>query len=339
MRRSTIGTVIISAFLSVAAAFFIAINTGLVYTDNAYNSAVEKADTVGYTRGYKKGYGAGYFDGSDDAVFTVKYQILKNNNCLDSDSLGDWELANAYRNMEKVGISFSEAEIKSLSAVPYYCEYLMERVQNRADYAQTAKKGSVTPAPITGSADKPLLNYLLAAGVFVAGSLVFSFTGVQILLVLFFAIPTTIKIKKESSLCVQTGKIYLSMFFTCLIQGFVIALCVWGLYVWGNLYATVGAAIGAGLSFILSISKLRASAANLNDYFNAYGKFISHPTPPPDFPVSSDTEEAPPYDVESSYTSPGLLSDAQAEAVELLSEMDEDSLKKLIKIAKAMQED
>lgn len=41
MRRSTIGTVIISAFLAVAAAFFIAINTGLAYTNDAYNNEQE----------------------------------------------------------------------------------------------------------------------------------------------------------------------------------------------------------------------------------------------------------------------------------------------------------
>lgn len=118
------------------------------------------------------------------------------------------------------------------------------------------------------------LDILLAAVMFGVGSVAFSFVGMQILIILFFGIPTTAKLKKEMGYQVHAGAIYRSMCVTILICGAVLAACVWGLLAWGNSWAIYGAAAGAAMALLTGIGKMGFNESNLTDYVRVYGKFM-----------------------------------------------------------------
>lgn len=118
-----------------------------------------------------------------------------------------------------------------------------------------------------------VLNIIIAFVMWAVGMLLYSIGIMQILIVLFCAIPTTRKLSKVAT--VDCGYIYKRCTITIVTWLLISAAVFCAVFILGNAYVKYGFAIGVGISFLFSLGKWGANEANLQDYFKTYSCAIA----------------------------------------------------------------
>lgn len=117
------------------------------------------------------------------------------------------------------------------------------------------------------------LNILLAILMWAVGMFLYSIGIMQIILVVFCAIPATRKLSK--SYWINTGYIYKRCVRTVILWLIISAVVIFAVFYFGNDFAKYGFLLGTGMSFLFSLGKWGMNEANMSDYFRAYGAAFS----------------------------------------------------------------
>lgn len=116
-----------------------------------------------------------------------------------------------------------------------------------------------------------LINIFLAMAMWVVGVLLYSIGVMQIILILFSAIPLT---KSFSQIYpVDTAGVYRQCIVTGVLWTVISAVVIFLVIYFGNIYAKCGFWIGFVLSFLLSLGKWGANPSNVADYFQSFRKY------------------------------------------------------------------
>lgn len=108
---------------------------------------------------------------------------------------------------------------------------------------------------------------------FGCGVTLYSIGIMQIILILFCAIPATKLFSKYGN--VDKQGIYIKCSVTIIVWLVISAFTIGAVLYFGSAYVKTGFFIGIAFSFILSLGKWGMNEANLGDYFGAYGKYYS----------------------------------------------------------------
>lgn len=115
------------------------------------------------------------------------------------------------------------------------------------------------------------VNILLAMAMWVVGVLLYSIGTMQIILILFSAIPLT---KSFSQIYpVDTAGVYRQCAVTGLLWTVISVAAIFLVMYFGNAYAKCGFWIGFALSFLLSLGKWGINPSNIADYFQSFRKY------------------------------------------------------------------
>ena len=115
------------------------------------------------------------------------------------------------------------------------------------------------------------VNILLAIVMWLVGVLLYSIGIMQIILILFSAIPLT---KSFSQIYpVDTAGVYRQCAVTGLLWTVISVAAIFLVMYFGNAYAKCGFWIGFALSFLLSLGKWGINPSNIADYFQSFHKY------------------------------------------------------------------
>ena len=120
-----------------------------------------------------------------------------------------------------------------------------------------------------------LLDIIIAVALFIAGSLLYAFGGLQILVSIFCAFPFTARLKKRYGGEVAAGAIRMKLIYTVVIWAVVFAAATLAVIGWGPEYSLFGYLGGILMNLAISIGKLGINEANVGAYISRYEKFLT----------------------------------------------------------------
>lgn len=118
-----------------------------------------------------------------------------------------------------------------------------------------------------------LLNILVLVAMWAVGSFLYSIGVMQILIILFCAIPLT-KTLIQNGYEVNKSGIYKRFFITIVFWLIILLGISIPVFLFGNSYVKYGYLIGLGIAFFISLGKWGRTEENISDYFSAYSRFI-----------------------------------------------------------------
>lgn len=120
-----------------------------------------------------------------------------------------------------------------------------------------------------------VINVLLFLVMWAIGFVVFSFSMLQVLLVITAALPAT----HRFTAVFQANKkaIYVSCLRTIILHTVVSGAVCFLVYWFGSTYIKYGFSFGLGIAFLFSLGQLGLNKNNLDDYVDAYGKWYDPP--------------------------------------------------------------
>jgi len=118
-----------------------------------------------------------------------------------------------------------------------------------------------------------LLNILVLVAMWAVGSFIYSIGVMQILLVMFCAVPLTKDLIKNGYHVNKSG-MYNSFSKTIIFWLVIILGISIPIFLFGNLYVKCGYLIGIGVAFLISLGKWGRTEQNVSDFFSTYSRFI-----------------------------------------------------------------
>lgn len=118
--------------------------------------------------------------------------------------------------------------------------------------------------------------YVYFCVAWIVGGLIFAFTIVPVLIIIFFSIPYTISLNKSGKM--NTYAPIFQNLVSLIFLGLIYFIVLWLIsrylstsWFWGFLF-------GSGIALLFSLGKLGKNSSNLSDYMDNYSKYIKEET-------------------------------------------------------------